>query len=224
MHQGESVVQRTVMELLEEASNKASQGDLLGAVDFYGQAVDIDPSSASAWYGLGVMQAKRGNTVDAVAAFEKAHELNPNHGPTSANLAVLLEGSEPIRASEMARMALETVADQENLHRIASMHEANDEAQSVSEEEIEEVPMLEATAVEEMPLLHSAVVLSDIGEVVSEAREMLSDGAFQEALDAIQPRLEGDASTNHELWSICGICLSQLGNDEEAIQAIEYAI
>ena len=43
MHQGESVVQRTVMELLEEASNKASLGDLLGAVDFYGQAVDIDP-------------------------------------------------------------------------------------------------------------------------------------------------------------------------------------
>ena len=71
MHQGESVVQRTVMELLEEASNKASQGDLLGAVDFYGHAVDIDPSSASAWYGLGVMQAKRGNTADAVAAFER---------------------------------------------------------------------------------------------------------------------------------------------------------
>ena len=224
MHQGESVVQRTVMELLEEASNKASQGDLLGAVDFYGQAVDIDPSSASAWYGLGVMQAKRGNTADAVAAFEKAHELNPNHGATSANLAVLLEGSDPIRASEMARMALETVADQENLHRIASMHEADEEVNSISEEETEEVPMLEATAVEEMPLLHSTVVLRDIEEVISEARKMLSDGVFQEALDAIQPRLEGDASANHELWSICGICLSQLGNDEEAIQAIEYAI
>ena len=223
MHQGESVVERTVLELLEEASRKASLGDLMGAVDSYGQAIDVDPSSASAWYGMGVMQAKRGNTVDAVVAFEKAHELNPNHGATSANLAVLLEGSDSVRASEMARMALETISDLEDLHRIASMHEADDELDSSTEETVEEVPMLEATAVE-MPLLQSTAVLRDIREVISESQEMLNDGAFQEALDMIQPRLEGDASANHELWSICGICLSQLGNDEEAIQAIEYAI
>ena len=219
------MVQRTVMELLEEASIKASSGDILGAIDSYGQAIDVDPSSASAWYGLGVMQAKRGNTADAVDAFERAHALNPNHGATNANLAVLLEGSDSVRASEMARMALETVTDLEDLYRIASIHEAIDEGIITSEEAIEEIPMLEATAVEEeMPLLQSTAVLKDIGVVISEAREMLSDGAFQEALDAIQPRLEGDASTSHELWSICGICLSQLGNDEEAIQAIEYAI
>ena len=105
----------------------------------------------------------------------------------------------------MARMALETVADQENLHRIASMHEADEEVNSISEEETEEIPMLEATAVEEMPLLHSTVVMRDIEEVISEARKMLSDGVFQEALDAIQPRLEGDASTNHELLSLIHI-------------------
>jgi len=223
MHQGESVVKRTVLELLEEASSKASLGDVMGAVDSYGQAIDVDPSSASAWYGMGVMQAKRGNTVDAVAAFEKAHELNPNHGATSANLAVLLEGSDSVRASEMARMALETISDLEDLHRIASMHEADDELNLPTEETVEEVPMLEATAVE-MPLLQSTAVLRDIREVISESQEMLNEGAFQEALDMIKPRLEGDASANHELWSICGICLSQLGNDEEAIQAIEYAI
>ena len=225
MHQGESVVERTLTELLEEASIKASHGDLLGAIDSYDQAIGVDPSSASAWYGIGVMQAKRGNTADAVDAFEKAHALNPNHGATSANLAVLLEGSDSVRASEMARMALETVTDLEDLYRIASMHEADDEANSTSEVAVEEVPMLEAAAVEEeIPLLQSTPVLRDIGDVISEARDMLSDGAFQDVLDTIQPRLEGDASDSHELWSICGICLSQLGNDEEAIQAIEYAI
>ena len=225
MHQGESVVERTLTELLEEASIKASHGDLLGAIDSYDQAIGVDPSSASAWYGIGVMQAKRGNTADAVDAFEKAHALNPNHGATSANLAVLLEGSDSVRASEMARMALETVTDLEDLYRIASMHEADDEANSTSEVAVEEVPMLEAAAVEEeIPLLQSTPVLRDLGEVISEARDMLSDGAFQDVLDTIQPRLEGDASDSHELWSICGICLSQLGNDEEAIQAIEYAI
>ena len=168
MHQGESVVERTLTELLEEASIKASHGDLLGAIDSYDQAIDVDPSSASAWYGIGVMQAKRGNTADAVDAFEKAHALNPNHGATSANLAVLLEGSDSVRASEMARMALETVTDLEDFYRIASMHEADDEANSTSEVAVEEVPMLEAAAVEEeIPLLQSTPVLRDIGDVLS---------------------------------------------------------
>ena len=224
MHQGESVVQRTVMELLEEASDKASQGDMLGAVDFYGKAIDIDPSSASAWYGMGVMQAKRGNTADAVAAFERAHELNPDHGATSANLAVLLDGTDTVRASDMARRALETIWDLEDLHRIAAMHQVDEVVDSSSNEVVEEVPLLKSTAVEEEPLLQSTTVLRDIDEVISEVRKLLSDGAFQDVLDEIQPRLEGDASSNHELWSICGICLSQLGNDEDAIQAIEYAI
>jgi tetratricopeptide (TPR) repeat protein len=67
-------------------------------------------------------------------------------------------------------------------------------------------------------------VLRDIEEVLSEARVHLQSGLFQEALDSIQPRLEGDASSNHELWSICGVCLSQLGHDEDALQAMEYAI
>ena len=57
MHQGESVVQPTVFDLLEEASSRASAGDLLGAVESYGKAIDADGSSASAWYGMGVMQA-----------------------------------------------------------------------------------------------------------------------------------------------------------------------
>ena len=93
------------------------------------------------------------------------------------------------------------------------------------EEEIEEVPMLESNPVDEgPPLLQSTAVLRDIEEVLSEANDLLQSGSFQEALDSIQPRLEGDASSNHKLWSICGICLSQLGNDEDAIQAMEYAI
>jgi len=90
---------------------------------------------------------------------------------------------------------------------------------------IEEAPMLESNPVdEEPPLLQSTAVLRDIEEVISEARVHLQSGLFQEALDSIQPRLEGDSSSNHELWSICGLCLSKLGHDEDAIQAMEYAI
>ena len=203
----------------------------MGAVQSYGKAIDIDAKSASAWYGMGVMQAKRGNTADAVAAFDRALDLNPDHAPTSANLAVLLEDSDSVRASELARRALLTISDLDDLDRIAAMHPVDDSPLLVSkvtveeEEEFEEAPMLESNPVdEEPPLLQSTAVLRDIEEVVSEANDLLQSGSFQEALDSIQPRLEGDASSNHKLWSICGICLSQLGNDEDAIQAMEYAI
>ena len=231
MRQGESVVKPTVIDLLEEASTKASSGDLMGAVESYGKAIDIDAKSASAWYGMGVMQAKRGNTADAVAAFDQALDLNPDHAPTSANLAVLLEGSDSVRASKLARRALLTISDLDDLDRIASMHPVDDpplltSKVAVEEEgDIDETPMLESNPVdEEPPLLQSIAVLRDIEEVLSEANALLQSGSFQEALDSIQPRLEGDASSNHKLWSICGICLSQLGNDEDAIQAMEYAI
>ena len=232
MHQGESVVQPTVFDLLEEASSKASAGDLLGAVESYGQAIDVDDSSASAWYGMGVMQAKRGNTADAVTAFDKVLTLNPDHAPTNANLAVLLEGIDSVRASELARLALRTLADVEELHRIASIHPIDDvpllDSRVLVEEdapEIEESPMLESVPVDdEPPLLQSVAVLKDIKDVTTEAQELLRNDLFQEALDVIQPRLEGDASSNPVLWTICGVCLSKLGHDEDAIQALEYSI
>jgi len=203
----------------------------MGAMESYGRAIDIDAESASAWYGMGVMQAKRGNTADAVSAFDRALNLNPDHAPTNANLAVLLEGSDSIRASELARKALLSISDLKDLDRIASMHPVDDSpllTSKVAVEEIEiieEAPMLESNPVdEEPPLLQSTAVLRDIEEVISEARVHLQSGLFQEALDSIQPRLEGDSSSNHELWSICGLCLSKLGHDEDAIQAMEYAI
>jgi len=231
MRQGESVVKPSVIDLLEEASTKASSGDLMGAMESYGRVIDIDAKSASAWYGMGVMQAKRGNTADAVSAFDQALDLNPDHAPTNANLAVLLESSDSVRASELARIALLTISDLEDLDRIASMHPVDDSPLLISkvaveeEEIIEESPMLESNPVdEEPPLLQSTAVLRDIEEVLFEARVHLQSGLFQEALDSIQPRLEGDASSNHELWSICGVCLSQLGHDEDAIQAMEYSI
>ena len=232
MHQGESVVQPTVIDLLEEASSRASTGDLLGAVESYGKAIDVDGSSASAWYGMGVMQAKRGNTADAVAAFDKVLELNPDHAPTNANLAVLLERVDSARASELARLALQTLSDMEDLHRISGDHPVDDapllDSSALVEEDIpefEKAPMLKSSPVDdEPPLIESIAVLRDIEDVTTEAQELLRDGSFQEALDVIQPRLEGDASTNPLLWTLCGICLSKLGHDEDAIQALEYSI
>ena len=217
------MVEETLVALLNNASSKASSGDLLGAIDDYTKATEIDQGSATAWYGLGVVHAKRGDSNLAIPAFETAHGIEPSHGPTAANLAVLLENSDIKRASDYARLAIESVGNVPELMRIASLQEED------SEIVIEEAPLLEARPieeeVEEEPLmLSTSPVLVPIEEIVSQAEELVKKELSDEALELIQPRLEGDQSNNASLWSLCGLCLAQLGHEEDAMHAFEYAI
>ena len=116
------MVEHSLIALLNNASTKASSGDLLGALDDYSKATEIDPRSSSAWYGLGVIQAKRGDLNLAITAFETAHDIEPGHGPTMANLAVLLDEIDSTRASQLARIAMESVGEVPELLRISSQN------------------------------------------------------------------------------------------------------
>ena len=213
----------SLITLLNDASSKASSGDLLGALDDYAKATEIDQRSATAWYGLGVIHAKRGDVDMAIPAFEKAYEIEPGHGPTTANLAVLLESRDVVRASHFAKIAIETVGDVPELHRIASL-----EVYENQDEVIEESPLLESRVIErdaeEPPMISASPVLTPIDDVISQAEELLKSDSSSEALELIQPRLEGDQSNNAALWSLCGLCLAQLGHDEDAIHAFDYSI
>ena len=232
-------------ELLDSARSHAESGNLLLAAEKYNEAVEAYPSSASAWYGLGVVQASRGMTVDAVTAFEKSYSINPDHGATAANLAVLLEGSDPIRAGELARSAISIVGEVDELIRISNLFPppaANDEALIESSQVDEELivnsvpvddevmlksePVVKADEPEENEeeLFIESEVLIPLDELIEVARDKLRVGEAQEALDMVRPRLQGDGSRDAVLWSICGTCLSMVGNEVEAIQAMEYSI
>jgi len=218
------VVEEALIALLNDASTKASSGNLLGALDDYTKATQMDQRNATAWYGLGVVHAKRGDVHKAIPAFETAHKIEPNHGPTAANLAVLLENSDTHRASSFARMAIVQVGEVPELLRIATLHD--EDLGPV----IEEAPLLEARPIEEeaveeeVPMLSASPVLTPIEEVIPQAEELLKSQLANESLELIQPRLEGDQSDNASLWSLCGLCLAQLGHEDEAIHAFEYAI
>ena len=218
------MVDEALIALLNDASSKASTGDLLGALDGYSKATLMDQRSSTAWYGLGVVHAKRGDTDMAIPAFETAHDIEPSHGPTTANLAVLLENIDIVKASQYARIAIDSVGEVPELLRIASLHEEE------SDQGIEEAPLLEARPIEEevieddVPMISASPVLVNIEEVKLKAEELLKSQSPSEALDLIQPRLEGDQSNNPSLWSLCGLCLAQLGHVEDAIHALEYSI
>ena len=224
-----------VSEVLQAARSYAEAGNLLLAAEKFNEAVISSPSNATAWYGLGVVQANRGMTNQAIEAFEKTHSIDPEHGATAANLAVLLESINPHRAAEMARIAIRTVGNVDELTRISKLFDSTEAEEVVMESApLEEEVLLESAPLEEEVLLESAPLeeevllesspLIPLDDLVEIAREMLRNGEAEGALELVKPRLKNDGSDDSMLWSICGTCLSMVGNEVEAIQAMEYSI
>ncbi len=82
---------------LHKAGAKALQSkDYSAALDLLKRAVDADPALASAgmrdgWYDLGVAYAASNRHAEAIAAFRKQIELDPNHKHANGDLAMELQ-------------------------------------------------------------------------------------------------------------------------------------
>ena len=235
------------MQLLTDAKSHADVGDMLLASQLYAKATEIDPNNAAAWYGLGVVQTARGFPDDSRMAFEKANMIDPEHAPTAANLAVLLENIDPVRSYELATMAVIKLGSIHQLSKIIeSRNESIDESDVVTLTDIEEngeAPLLESREInddlyesKEVPIIESRIIedgqdillesrpVETIDDVINNAKEMLAANRANEALTTIRSRLETDGSMNYELWSLCATTLYMIGHNNEALEAIEYAI
>ncbi len=235
------------MQLLTDAKSHADVGDMLLASQLYAKATEIDPNNAAAWYGLGVVQTARGFPDDSRMAFEKANMIDPEHAPTAANLAVLLENIDPVRSYELATMAVIKLGSIHQLSKIIeSRNESIDESDVVTltdNEKNGEAPLLESREInddlyesKEVPIIESRIIedgqdillesrpVETIDDVINNAKEMLAANRANEALATIRSRLEKDGSMNYELWSLCATTLYMIGHNNEALEAIEYAI
>jgi predicted TPR repeat methyltransferase len=66
----------------KSALDLASRGDMAGAADILAQTVDIVPHFATAWFALGAIRDRLGERDDAIAAFARARDADPEdyHG------------------------------------------------------------------------------------------------------------------------------------------------
>jgi predicted TPR repeat methyltransferase len=83
----------------EFAKDLEKRGDLAGAADLYAQALEVAPGFASAWFALGEVRVRLGDTVAAVDAFRRAIAAEPTdrHGAT-VQLARLTGEAAPMPA------------------------------------------------------------------------------------------------------------------------------
>src|SRR5258707_12022552 len=73
------------------------RGDRAAAADLLLQATELAPGFASAWFTLGEIRQRLGEREQAIAAFRKARDADPDdrHG---AGLRLMLLGAEPLSA------------------------------------------------------------------------------------------------------------------------------
>jgi tetratricopeptide (TPR) repeat protein/transglutaminase-like putative cysteine protease len=77
---------------LQKAGVKAQQSkDYRSAIDLLKRALDGDASLKDGWYDLGLAYAGANNHAQAIAAFQKQIELDPNHPHANGDLAMELQ-------------------------------------------------------------------------------------------------------------------------------------
>ena len=211
------MVMSGLIETLKLGATLTNSGDYSTAILTYLDALRMDENNATAWFCLGVLYSKTGSSKDAVEAFEKCDEKYPDHPPTLANLAYLLEESEPERASNFAKRALPHLEQDEKLNNIASISKP---------EETQELVFIESQPINEDP----ADQILDMGNspdsvessIQEEARALSSSGDHSTAVSIWKDLLE-QTPDSPEVWRGLGEALSSAGYEDRAVQCMKRA-
>ena len=205
----------SISEMLQLALEKANSNQISESIASYQKVISLDPQNATALFCLGVLYAQIGYLEDAIKSFEKSHKSYPNHGPTLANLATLLEKQDPVKASEYAILAKVSLPEDDNVTRIAN-YEATDSRPTKL--------FVKATAI--VPDEES--ITEDLNQEVShqsrksKAKSFTTSGNHSSAV-AIWKGLLDEAPESPEIWRGLGEALSAAGYDERSEQCMKRA-
>ena len=87
----ELTVEEQVQSLIEEGEYKSRSNAPQEALVAFNKAIALDPSSDMAWFNRGVLLEAQQDARGARQAFQICLDLNPDHAPATANLAILLD-------------------------------------------------------------------------------------------------------------------------------------
>ena len=212
------MVMSGLIETLKLGATLTNSGDYSTAILTYLDALRMDENNATAWFCLGVLYSKTGSSKDAVEAFEKCDEKYPDHPPTLANLAYLLEESEPERASNFAKRALPHLEQDEKLNNIASISKP---------EETQELVFIESQPINEDPadqILDMGISPDSVeSSRQEEARALSSSGDHSTAVSIWKDLLE-QTPDSPEVWRGLGEALSSAGYEDRAVQCMKRAV
>jgi len=110
---------------LDEALSCFGSNNFIETLRIYDLILKHDSDNITALYSKGVTYSKMGESEQAIISFKQVNKIYPNHPPTVANLAVLLEDLNIQEAVDFANIAAISYPDLEAINRICKLLEIN---------------------------------------------------------------------------------------------------
>jgi len=171
-----------IMDMIQEARNLYENGEYKNSLNIYNDIINIDEKNVNALYSIGVIKSHQKENNVAIEFFEKVNDIMPNHPPTVANLAYLLEREKPREAAEYANIALITFPDLADLKRIVKNLNNEREEEIIDDKELE----LSEEETEQEILLISKPVMNEL-ELSNEESELSDEESEREILLISKP-------------------------------------
>ena len=202
-------VEDQVNVLLEEGEAHTRSNNPQDALVAFNKAIALDPSCDMAWFNRGVLLEAQQDARGARQAFQICLDLNPDHAPATANLAILLDRiGDEVGAAAMARRGLEFFPGHPSLTDVLTR------SKNASVEEVPEA--IESTVTKATHHESTLVnVMADSGVTDSEA--ILAEAVYHD--------IDGDGHLDkEELQSAAEVVAATQQIETEIQEAIETEI
>ena len=253
----QQVVQQDFDETPEDLDSLITQGELLvsegreqQALKIFNRVIAADPGNAMAWFNRGVIHEMSGQVEEATKAFKVCLDMQSDHGPAAANLAVLLDRTgNGADAATYAHQALKSFPSHPDLARIST--QGPPKATRVVEPEVvpvaavqaepepivvePEVVPVAAVQAEPQPIVEPEPAPTIIPEpevvptihldaIVEDAANLIKQNKAEEGLELLRELLHNEAAEHPRAWRVAAASMARLSLIDSAIEAFTYAL
>ncbi len=203
-------IEDQVRSLIEEGEFKSRSNSPQEALVVFNKAIALDPSSDMAWFNRGVLLEAQQDARGARQAFQICLDLNPEHAPATANLAILLDRiGDDAGAAAMARRGLEffpghpSLTDVLNRTKHAPVEEVPDAIESTvtkaTHQESTLNVVMEETGVEDSEAILAEATHHDLdGDGHLDKEELKSAASIVAATQIVEEKIDESIETEIE--------------------------
>lgn len=202
-------IEEEVEDLLQKGEESSRKNNPKEALAAFNKAISLDPSCDMAWFNRGVLLEAQQDARGARQAFQICLDLNEEHAPATANLAILLERiGDEVGAYEMANKALVFFPGHPTLTELKNRCKGSDESveieempvpeptQTFSEAQVKKV--MEETGATDREAVLAEAVHHDDGNENLEFSELMAAAEVVAATEVVEVTLQGQPSLLHD--------------------------
>ena len=202
-------IEEEVNALLQAGEESSRRNDSKSALASFNKAISLDPSCDMAWFNRGVLLEAQQDARGARQAFQICLDLNEEHAPATANLAILLERiGDEAGAYDMAKKALEFFPGHPTLTELKDRCKGSSETveiesmpvieptQTFSEAQVKKV--MEETGATDRDAVLAEAVHHDDGNENLEFSELMAAAEVVAATEVVEVTLQGQPALLHE--------------------------